>query len=298
MLVRRSDLLFQKMVANKPTHRPTARFGAFLADIGIPGDDIGEIDDALQARFFQRKPGTNEPAERWDLNKVSISCPPARFQRHLDLCGFGLATIPQRWEYRYAIWPGALLVRAAARLTDLIQAWQSGVQWEHTIVFGGQRPLLEDKETPTQALVLLGQVPDIRDVSFETLNVRNELDMMVWLWNEAKMPADMRLSATLVSVPMKPPAIPGGQPVRPNTEDTIRAWLVRKEPVPGDVLLSSGAPYGMAQDEAFWKHLGPLGFTVETFGHAAPDNLTPEVVMREVAGTVHQIRLARGLIAH
>ena len=92
---------------------------------------------------------------------------------------------------------------------------------------------------------------------------------------------------------MKPPAKEGGPPVRPTTEDTVLEWL-KSNPKPGPVLLSSGAPYGMAMDEAFWMLLEPHGFTVETFGHAAPD-LPIENLMREVAGTVNRIRRARNL---
>ena len=58
------------------------------------------------------------------------------------------------------------------------------------------------------------------------------------------------------------------------------------------MLVSSGAPYGMAQDEAFWMILAPHKHTVETFGHAAPE-FPVETLMREVAGCVHRIRRAR-----
>lgn len=283
--MRRSELLF--------THKiPTAGFRKFLEDIDVPGRNLLEIDAALQQRFFQKKPGTNEPLERWELGRVEVSCPPARFRRHLEWCGFTDKTIPQYWEYVYAAWPGALAVRAGARLADLIEAWESGVRWKETIVLGGKRPL-QEKETPREAMFTggLGRGFDM-DMPLTSYGLKTELDMMRWLWTTCTLPSGLRdTQVVFVDAPMKPPATPGGQPVRPNTEDTIREWL-KSKPSSNDLLLSSGAPYGMAQDEAFWRLLVMHGIAVETFGHAAPE-LAPEVFMREVAGTVHQIALSR-----
>jgi len=280
--VRRSELLFTY-------HVPAHRFQKFLNDVGIPGDNLAEINAALQQRFFQKKPGTNEPLERWELGAVKVSCPPARFLRHLKLCGFADATIPQNWDYTYAAWPGALLVRAVARLIDLADAWESGVRWKETIVLGGKRPLQQDKETTQAAIALMGRYyyPATSRPLGET-----ELDMMRWLWANCMLPPGLQdTRVVFVDAPMKPPATPGGQPVRPNTEDTVQEWL-KSKPVSTNILLSSGAPYGMAQGEALWRLLVVHGIGVETFGHAAPD-LPPEVFMREVAGTVYQITQSR-----
>lgn len=286
MHVRRSELLFNT------NNRPTSVFGDFLKDIRVPGDNLADINEELQRRFFQKKPGTNEPLERWELGDVGFPCPPARFRRYLDLCGFGLATIPQQWRYGYAAWPGALLVRAAARLIDLIEAWESGVRWKEIIVLGGKRPLQQDRETPQAAASLLGRYYYPYPTKPQTLG-ETELDMMRWLWVNCMRSLEMLdMPVVFVDAPMKPPATPGGQPVRPNTEDTIREWLKDNPWHGGSLLLSSGAPYGMAQDEVLWRFLEPRRITVETFGHAAPD-LAPEVFMREVAGTVHQITLSR-----
>lgn len=291
--MRRSELLFTHDV-------PTPQFQRFLEDIGVPGRNLSEIDTALQQRFFQKKPGTSEPLERWELGVVKVSCPPARFRRHLELCGFADRTIPQYWTYMYAAWPGALAVRAGVRLADLIGAWESGVRWEETVVLGGKRPL-QERETPREAIFGGGLgIPILRPESLDldkpltVLGLKTELDMMRWLWTTCALPDELRNTrAVFVDAPMRPPATPGGQPVRPNTEDTIWEWLNTSKPYSTNLLLSSGAPYGMAQDEAFWRLLVLRGIAVETFGHAASYELAPEVFMREVAGTVHQITLSR-----
>lgn len=304
--MRRSFLLFGS------NDRPTEAFAAFLHDVGVPGEDLQSIDGALQKRFFQKSPD-GQPLERWELKEVEVYCPIDRIKQHLASCGFLNATEPQGLVYTRAGWPGALLPRAAARLCDLIDAWQSGVRWTETIVFGGKRPLQTDKENMCAAFFVLGQdipFPDYpdrpmdeweydmagsdyrRSSPFPQQGIHTELDMMRWLWSEADIPLDLRLLPTIfVDAPMKPSLKEGGPPVRPTTEDTITEWL-KSNPIKGCLLLSSGDPYGMAQDEAFWMLLECHGHTVETFGHAAPD-LPIENLMREVAGTVNRIRKAR-----
>ena len=266
--MRRSELLFES------DGRPTSRFAMFLRDAGIPGDDLLSIDASLQARFFQ-KDAAGAPRERWQLQEVEVACPRPRLMRHLRLCGFVDATIPQGWEYKRAGWPGALLPRASVRLQDLIDAWQSGVRWTENVVFGGKRPL---------------QASETSIVGY----LATELDMMRSVWFSKLMPDDMRaLPLRLIDAPMKPPLKEGGPEVRPNTEDTVLHWLDTDNPEPGSMLLSSGAPYGMAQDEAFAMLLIPRGHTVETFGHAAPADMAVEILVREVAGCVNRIRRAR-----
>lgn len=170
-----------------------------------------------------------------------------------------------------------------------------GATWSQTVVFGGKRPLQPDKESFEQCYRIpgiLGAEEPVRKM-WQEMNPQTELDMMRWVWRNIYMPHKMALDIPVlfVDAPMKPPVKEGGPPVRPNTEDTIVEWL-KINPKPGSVLLSCGAPYGMAIDEAFWMLLEPHGFTVETFGHAAPD-LPIENLMREVAGAVNRIRRAR-----
>lgn len=285
--MRRSLLLFGS------DNRPTEVFAPFLRDVHVPGDDLTSIDVALQKRFFQKGPD-GQPLERWELKEVEVLCPPERIRQHLAACGFLNETKPAAMSYTYAAWPGGLVFRAAVRLNDLVNAWNNGVRWEQTIVFGGKRPLQPDKENYEQCCKVLGV--DVQDEaarnSWERINPQTELDMMRWVWENLPAIVNTGMAeAVFVDAPMKPPTKEGGQPVRPSTEDTVQEWL-RSNPKPGSVLLSSGAPYGMAQDEALWMLLEPHGFTIETFGHAAP-TLPIENFMREVAGCVNRVRKAR-----
>jgi len=292
--MRRSELLFGF------DNFPTDVFLEFLRDVRVPGDDLQSIDDALQSRFFQRDAAGN-PLERWELQKIKMSCPEKEIRQHLTNCGFLNETKPSSKVYDYAGWPGALVARAAERLYDLVKAWTSGVRWTETIVFVGKRPLHPDKESYEQCCKTLGISTEdgTAHESWRRINPQTELDMMRWVWENFRHPVrgktvEMFLRPVVfVDAPMKPPVREGGPPVRPSTEDTIWCWLDNFTPVPGSMLLSSGAPYGMAQDEAFLSLLGQFGFKVETFGHKAPD-LPIEIFMREVAGCVNRIRRVRG----
>lgn len=289
--MRRSALLFDA------GNQPTPHFADFLRDIGIPGTNLIEIDTALQARFFQKNPD-GSPKERWELDKVQVNCPLQQLRAYLAACGFMMETQPSTRVYDYAAWPGALVTRAVVRLNDLVSAWQKGVRWKQTIVFGGKRPLQADKESYEKCCEAMQIHPShtYPKQSWDAQPPQNELEMMRWVCQNTMQPFSQEkitVPPVFVDAPMKPPVKEGGPPVRPTTEDTVQEWL-RSNPKPGSVLLSSGAPYGMAMDEAFWMLLEPHGFTVETFGHAAPD-LPIENLMREVAGTVNRVRRARNL---
>lgn len=286
--MRRSFLLFDA------ENRPTSAFANFLRDIQVPGKDIESIDQSLQARFFQKKPN-GAPRERWELEEVEVYCPREVIKGHLKNCGFLDETRPTEKKYDYAAWPGALVTRAVGRHYDLVLAWFGYyVSWRETIVFGGKRPLQQDKENYEACHLAMGL--DLWDseasAAWERLNPQTELDMMRWIWEmdshlvrfrHGELDSMYDHPVNFVDAAMKPQ--------RPTTEDTIKEWL-KSNPKPGSVLLSSGVPYGMAMDEAFWMLLEPYGFTVETFGHAAPD-LPIKTFMREVTGCVNRIRRAR-----
>jgi hypothetical protein len=278
---------------NDNSNVPYLQFQDFLREMGVRSNSLLAIDADLQEKFFPKNEA-GQPRKRWDLPKVGTSCTKERFHRHLALCGFYQETIPMDWYYTYAGWPGALVVRAGARLMDLITAWKSGVRWNKTIVFAGKRPKIREKETFSDARDSINfQKWDADDFN-EWSGIETEIDEMRWLWKKADIPPEMRGKPIMfVDAPMKPPVKEGGQPIRPNSEDTIKVWL-ETDPRPGTLLLSSGAPYGMAMDEA-WAMLLKPRISVETFGHKAPC-LEPEVFMREVAGCVHRIARARGVI--
>lgn len=282
-------------------NQPTERFEHLLKNLRLPYGTLEEIDDGLQTAFFQKK-DNGEAKERWELARVTVECPEYKIRDQLGGLGFLFKTQPRQMRYDRAGWPGALVTRAAGRLVDLIQAWQDGIRWNETIVFGGKRALLSDRESRAACINTLQDAPHLMAgmptseliLEWDRLGPTTELDLMKWIWACSKVPSELRnVPIVFVDAPMKPSATPGGKEVRPSTEDTITAWNNQYSPTPGSLLVSSGAPYGMAQNEAFWMLLGPKGHSIETFGHAVPEGLGLEVVLRELAGCVNRIRRAR-----
>lgn len=289
--MRRSNLLFDLHSC------PTPAFAELLRVANVPGTNLAEINHALQARFFQKGPD-QQPLVRWKFEDVGVEC---SILPHLAKCGFLEKTEPSLRQYLYAGLPGALVVAAARRICDLIDVWNSGVRWKRTIVFGSTRPLVPERETPAALHKAFPKQFRVSDTAFHqgfgffvSAGYDTEAKMLEWLWYCANMPHELMVTATFMEAPSKPPLTGGGPPRHANTEDTVEAW-VQTRPEPGLLLLSSGAPYGMAQDETVARVLAPYGIGVETFGHEAPMNLGIPVLMREVAGAVHSILKTRNV---
>lgn len=289
----RSTLLFRPLHQGASDSLPTTHFADFMKEIGVPGATLTQINQELQARFFP-KAGTGAPIERWDLAKVQVKCPPDRIKWHLTQCGFIAKTNPGYRSYTYGVLPGALVIRAAVRLRDLINAWKDDVNWNETVILSSARPLIPDKEGYEHCCraINIDSAQEPVRASWDAMKPETEMDMMAWIWANTPGNDLIYRPTNIISVAMKPAAKEGGPEVRPTTEDTIKQWL-DGNPKPGTILLSSGAPYGMAQGETF-QRLVPAAFNVETFGHAAPDNLPIEAFLREVAGAVHSTLQTRG----
>jgi hypothetical protein len=291
----RSQLLFDN------SNRPTPWFARFLHDLQIPGATLRQINRQLQARFFQ-KDEQGHPLERWDLRTVQVDCPKPVLLRHLKLCGFWDETVPSEEWYDYAAVPGALISRARVRMANLVEAWVSGVRWDRTVIFGGARDLqLKDEKDSSKPgreseEVLKNWELARKDWLPPAKLPATEHEMLEWIYSQVEMPVQMQvLRVTFVNAPMKEVRDSEGKVVRkdrPTTEDPILLWLESK-PEPGTMLISSGAPYQMAQEAAYETLLGPKGFEIEMFGHRCPDSLSTELLMREVAGAVNRIYRAR-----
>lgn len=293
----RSDLLINT------DNNATQPFRDFLALVGIEAVGLAEINAALQQRYFKTDSQTGRPLERWEYDGPLFSTVPDDVRDALAACGFVNAEVPRQKEYTYYAWPGALAVRAAARMFDLIDAWKvHGVRCEQLVAFGGKRPLQLESVGGKPAVEGLEAILKLLHADHDdpavlsTIQVHTlgtELQMMEFMWDVACTQGDVpqefkRVPALFVDAPMKQE---GEKQVRPNTEDTILEWL-KGDPKPGSILLSSGAPYSTAQEEAF-RMLLPAGFTVETFGHGVPAELKAVNMFREVAGAVYRIKRNR-----
>jgi hypothetical protein len=181
--------------------------------LGIHPDK--NIIDETQKRWL-RKPGQ----ERWELNEINSN------QRVFVLNwakenGLFADWKPSCQVYDKALILGATTSRMQMRLEHLKQLWIQGVRFEQIVWLTGERPLDERVDALTK-------------------RCNNESEAARILWDEADLPEGMRnLSVVFVAVPMK---AEGLSLKRPNTEDTIIAWL-KISPEPCKALFVSDQPF-------------------------------------------------------
>jgi hypothetical protein len=123
--------------------------------------------------------------------------------------------------YDKALILGATTSRMQMRLDYLKQLWNEGTRFSEIVWLTGDRPL---------------------DTRVDGLTDRccNESEAAHILWEETDLPEEMRsLSVVFIGVPMK---IECSSLKRPNTEDTIVAWL-KVAPEPCKALFVSDQPF-------------------------------------------------------
>ncbi len=229
---------------------PTALSQLGLA-LGIPQDIVTET----QQRWL-RKPHQ----ERWAMAELSSD------QRLFVLNwateqGLFAPWKPASKTYDKALILGATTSLMQIRLDYLKQLWNEGTRFDEIVWLTGDRPL--DK-----------RVDGLTD------RCSNESEAAHILWEETTLPEEMRsLPVVFVAVPMK---IEGA---RPNTEDTLVAWLTLF-PEPCKALFVSDQPFCGYQfavikttlPEAFLFDL--VGQGVDPTSHPAAAAITLDSIAR------------------
>lgn len=170
--------------------------------LGIP--EGADLIEETQNRWLQ-VPGR----EKWELGELSAD------QRLYVLSWAQKNGIFSEWKPASMTYDKALVLGSSThlmkkRLNYLAKLWTQGVRFDEIVWLTGDRPL--DK-----------RIDGLTD------RCSNESEAAYILWNETELPEEMRsLPVSFVAVPMKNE---GGVVKRPNTEDTIIAWLdVCEEP--------------------------------------------------------------------
>jgi hypothetical protein len=234
---------------------PTA-LSQLRSALDIPSD--ADIVIETQKRWL-RKPNQ----ERWEIAEISPD------QRLFVLNwateqGLFAPWKPALKEYDKALILGATTSRMQMRLDYLKQLWDEGTRFNEIVWLTGDRPL--DKR-----------------VDGLTNRCSNESEAAHILREEASLPEEMRsLPVVFVAVPMK---IEGSSQKRPNTEDTIVAWL-KLSPEPCKALFVSDQPFCGYQfaslkanlPEAFLFDL--VGQGVDSTSHPAAAAITLDSIAR------------------
>lgn len=191
---------------------PTA-LSRLASALDIPHD--ANIIAETQKRWL-RKPGQ----ERWEIAELSAD------QRLFVLNwateqGLFAPWKPLEKTYGKALILGATTSRMQMRLDYLKQLWEEGTRFHEIVWLTGDRPL--DKRADG--------LTDRCSTESEAAHI---------LWEETNLPEGLRsLPVVFVAAPMK---MEGSSLKRPNTEDTIIAWL-KIEPEPCKVLFVSDQPF-------------------------------------------------------
>lgn len=155
---------------------------------------------------------------------------------------------PSRNHYDTVLVLGALLSRVQMRVDFLIH---SGATFDHLVFLSGDRPLLDSERE---------MLPDLK----------TESEMVRWVFEHSQLPKDV--SVLFIEVPMK-----GAR--RPNTLDTIQAWL-QTDPHPTSCLVISSQPYVHFQGAVFNRL---VSFPVETAGSAIEGDPTVDLMLDTLA---------------
>jgi hypothetical protein len=202
--------------------------------------------------------------ERWEMAELSLE------QRLFVLNWAAEQGLFDAWRPAYNTYDKALILGAATprmqmRLDYLKQLWNEGIRFSKVVWLTGDRPL--DK-----------RVDDLTD------RCSNESEAARVLWEEADLPEEMRLlPVVFVAVPMK-----GEAPFlkRPNTEDTIVAWL-QKEPEPCKALFISNQPV-CGYQFASLKATLPDVFLFDLVGPGVdPTNQSAAVILDSIARWIY-----------
>lgn len=178
---------------------------------------------------------------------------------------------PASAEYDKALILGATTSHMQMRLDYLKLLWEEGTRFNQIVWLTGDRPL----DPQADGLIDL---------------CRNESEAAHILWEQADLPEEMRsLPVVFVAVPMK---IENGIPKRPNTEDTLVAWL-KIAPEPCKALFVSDQPFCGYQFSVVKATL-PQDFLFDLVGPGVDPNSHPAaaaITLDSIARWIYQENL-------
>jgi len=273
--------------------KPSSIILRMMDVLELPNDGtLKNIVDITQEKFFQKKPD-GQRKERWEIEEV---VPHLRedVMPILDKLGMLKEFFPSEKKYDSALILGALTPSVRKRLNYLGDLWENGIRFDKIVFLGGERPLEPTKESPGILFDRKNEELLIRvDWQPPKEMPKTELEMMRMVWDQAKLPREMKKIRTQwIDAPMKPNSA-GIKLLRPTTEDSIKIWREVK-PIERKILAVSNNPH-IGYQESVLKTYLPKDFNVETVGPAASLKLPLAFYLGEMSRWLYQeqIRLKK-----
>ena len=233
--------------------------------LGIPAD--ADLLEETQRRWL-RKP----TQERWELSELSAD------ERHFVLDWSKQHGLFSEWKPASMSYDKALILGASTslmqkRLNHLIELWNQGVRFDEIVWLTGDRPLDN-------------RIDGLMD------RCNNESEAAHIIWDETNLPNGMQhLPVIFVAVPMKNEE---GTLKRPNTEDTIIAWL-EVCPQPCKALFVTDQPFCGYQFAVIKTNL-PDAYLFDVVGKGADPSSHPAaaaITLDSIARWIYQDSLSR-----
>lgn len=183
--------------------------------------------------------------ERWDFEKRYEHLRPQLWPLFEEM-GMVHEIKPTKTHYDTVLVLGALRNRVQDRVDYLVQ---TGITYNQLVFLTGERPLRESEELP---------------------QLNTEAEMVQWVYDHSPLPKDVPL--LIINVPMQ-----GTK--RPNTADTVKAWL-NTHPSPSSCLAISNQPYVHYQ-KAVLNHYLP--FEIDVAGPSILGDPSVDLMLDTVA---------------
>ena len=245
---------------------------------------LTQINNWAQANLLRK-------GERWDEQVSKFEGLKSEILPGLKRLGFVDAALPHFKYYQGALVHGALFSTVCFRLHYLVEQWKQGVRFSHIYFLSGERPLEVQYENPevfkddSKSLLKMRKESLMGPLKFP----ETESQMTEFVWENFEIPDEMRkeVQVHFINAPLKKDP-KTGKIIRPNTNDTIDAWL-ETQPAQGAYLAVTNAPYTNRQDFVI-RTIASSEYTFETVGPAAKDQQKIAIFLDEIARLIFEMK--------
>jgi len=262
-------------------HKPTPNLLNILKEANI------EHDGTLQSILVETQKAWLRPAdkERWETHTV-LPLANDNLQSLLEDLYLVHSIKPSNKHYDHALLLGGTIIDVRNRLAYLITLWNSGVLFDSIVVLAGERLL--DTTIESSKLLLTCNHTTLsfnKNWQFNGQLPQTETEMMKMVFDQTDIPTAWNtIPIIFVNTPMQ--KTENDSLRRPNTRDTINAWLQIFNPQSKSIIAISNQPFIGYQD-AVLRNTLPKNFSVETVGCANLDNETTQIILDSLARWIY-----------